>query len=88
MSPYKNFEDQQRNQREYYQKNKEEKIEYSKQRHLINREENLRKMRERYKKKKGSTKQSLESASMSLLYLFLSAAVFNNSLLQKATACS
>ena len=65
MSPYKNFEDQQRNQREYYQKNKEEKREYSKQRHLINREENLKKMRERYRNKKGSTKKSLESISLS-----------------------
>ena len=65
MSPYKNFEDQQRNQREYYQKNKEEKREYSKQRHLINREENLKKMRERYRNKKGSTKRSLESISLS-----------------------
>ena len=65
MSPYKNFEDQQRNQREYYQKNKEEKREYSKQRHLINREENLKKMRKRYRNKKGSTKKSLESISLS-----------------------
>ena len=65
MSPYKNFEDQQRNAREYYQKNKEEILSKQRQRHLINREENLRKMRERYRKNKGSTKKSLESISLS-----------------------
>mgnify|MGYP001212930386 CR=1 FL=1 len=64
MSPYKNFEDQQRNAREYYQKNKEEILSKQRQRHLINREENLRKMRKRYRKNRGSTKQSLESISL------------------------
>ena len=64
MSPYKNEEDRKRNSKEYYQKNKEKKLEYNKQRHLINREENLKKMREKYKQKKGSTKQSLESISL------------------------
>ena len=59
MSPY-NKEASKR----YYEKNKEKIAERSKQRHLINREENLRKMRERYKQKKGSTKQSLESISL------------------------
>lgn len=60
MSPYKSKEASKR----YYEKNKEKIAERSKQRHLINREENLRKMRERYKQKKGSTKQSLESISL------------------------
>jgi len=64
MSPYKNKEDERSNSRNYYQKNKEKRLEYSKQRHLINRAENLRKMRENYKQKKGSTKQSLESISL------------------------
>ena len=64
MSPYKNFEDQQRNAREYYQKNKEEILSKQRQRHLISREENLRKMRKRYRKNRGSTKQSLESISL------------------------
>ena len=36
----------------------------SKQRYLMNREENLKKMRESYKQKRGSTKQSLESISL------------------------
>jgi|10_taG_2_1085330.scaffolds.fasta_scaffold43656_2 hypothetical protein len=60
MSLYKNLEERNRKQKEYYHKNKEK----SKQRHLINREENLKKMRERYKEKKGSTKRSLESISL------------------------
>jgi len=64
MSPYKNYEEHKRKVREYYHKNKEKKKEYSKQHHLINREENLKKMRARYKDKKGSTKQSLESISL------------------------
>lgn len=64
MSPYKNYEDHKRNAREYYHKNKEKKREYSKQRHLINREENIKRMRARYKDKKGSTKKSLESISL------------------------
>jgi len=60
MSPYKNKEASKR----YYEKNKEKIAERSKQRHLINREENLKKMREKYKEKKGSTKRSLESISL------------------------
>ena len=64
MSPYKNYEDHKRNAREYYHKNKEKVKEYRKQHHLINREENLKKMREKYKEKKGSTKRSLESISL------------------------
>lgn len=64
MSPYKDYEEHKRKSREYYQKNKEKRREYSKQHHLVNREENLKKMRERYKDKKGSTKQSLESISL------------------------
>ena len=60
----KNKEKRLENAKEYYQKNKEKKREYSKQHHLINREENLKKMRENYKQKRGSTKQSLESISL------------------------
>ena len=64
MSPYKTTEKKRAAVKAYYHKNKEKKKEYSKQRHLINREENLKKMRARYKDKKGSTKQSLESISL------------------------
>ena len=64
MSPYKNEEDRKRWSKEYYQKNREKRLEYSKQHHLINREEKLKKMREKYKEKKGSTKRSLESISL------------------------
>tara|TARA_B100001778_G_C18480165_1_gene579934 strand:- start:52 stop:975 length:924 start_codon:yes stop_codon:yes gene_type:complete len=64
MSPYKDFKSQQKGQSRYYYKNKETILNKQRQRHLLNREENLRKMRERYKNKKGSTKQSLESISL------------------------
>ena len=64
MSPYKTTEKQRAAATAYYHKNKEKVKEYRKQYHLINREENLKKMRARYKDKKGSTKQSLESISL------------------------
>ena len=64
MKEYKTTEKRRAAAIAYYHKNKEKRREYSKQHHIINREENLKKMREKYKEKKGSTKRSLESISL------------------------